>query len=111
MFRKFKSELRYPAEFSWLIGLVFFLPLFEAPKNLCWLGYVLTWLCNRFRARDWGGPWDKWDSPAYVTRDRDTPLIGGVLSCPASHNVASHSTQREVVPLLGTTFEEKDRWP
>jgi len=23
---------------------------------------VLTWLYNRFRARDWGGPWDNWDS-------------------------------------------------
>jgi len=62
MFRKIRSELRYPAEFFWLLALVFFLPLFEAPKNLCWLGYVLTWLYGRFRARDWGGPWDKWDS-------------------------------------------------
>jgi hypothetical protein len=26
------------------------LPLFEAPKNLCWLGYVLTWLYNRIGA-------------------------------------------------------------
>jgi len=57
-----RSELRYPVEFLWLIGLVFFLPLFEAPKNLCWLGYVLTWLYNRSRAREWGGPWDRWDS-------------------------------------------------
>jgi len=57
-----RSELRYPFEFLWLTGLVFFLPLFEAPKNLCWLGYVLTWLYNRFRAREWGGAWDRWDS-------------------------------------------------
>lgn len=54
-------ELRYPIEFFWLLGLVFFLPLFEAPKNLCWLGFVLAWLTNRARARDWGGPWDRWD--------------------------------------------------
>ena len=59
---KLRSELRYPVEFLWLIGLVFFLPLFEAPKNLCWLGYVLSWLYNRFRAREWGGAWDRWDS-------------------------------------------------
>jgi len=59
---KLGSELRYPFEFLWLIGLVFFLPLFEAPKNLCWLGYVFTWLYNRARAREWGGPWDRWDS-------------------------------------------------
>lgn len=54
-------ELRYPIEFYWLLGLVFFLPLFEAPKNLCWLGFVLSWLTNRARAHDWGGPWDRWD--------------------------------------------------
>jgi O-antigen ligase len=57
-----KSELRYPVEFSWLLGLVFFLPMFEAPKNLCWLGYVLTWLYNRVRSGEWGGRWDGWDS-------------------------------------------------
>jgi len=57
-----KSELPYPAEFFWLLALVFFLPLFEAPKNICWLGYLLTWLYNRIRKRDWGGPWDRWDS-------------------------------------------------
>ncbi|HVQ62221.1 MAG TPA: O-antigen ligase family protein [Burkholderiales bacterium] len=54
-------ELPYPAEFFWLLALVFFLPLFEAPKNICWGAYVLTWLYNRARARDWGGPWDRWD--------------------------------------------------
>ncbi len=53
--------LRYPMEFFWLLALVFFLPLFEAPKNICWLAYVLTWAYNRARARDWGGPWDRWD--------------------------------------------------
>src|SRR5258705_10054736 len=54
-------ELPYPAEFFWLLGLVFFLPLFEAPKNICLAAYLLTWLYNRARARDWGGPWDRWD--------------------------------------------------
>jgi O-antigen ligase len=53
--------LPYPAEFFWLLGLVFFLPLFEAPKNICWAAYLLTWLYHRARARDWGGPWDRWD--------------------------------------------------
>jgi O-antigen ligase len=55
-------ELRYPVEFLWLIALVFFLPLFEAPKHICLAGFVLTWLANRVRARDWGGPWDRWDT-------------------------------------------------
>lgn len=62
MFSRFKPELRYPVEFAWLLALAFFLPLFEAPKNLCWLGYVLAWLYNRMRDRDWGGPWDRWGS-------------------------------------------------
>jgi O-antigen ligase len=57
-----RLELRYPLEFFWLVALAFFLPLFEAPKNICWLAYVLTWVYNRARARDWGGPWDRWDS-------------------------------------------------
>jgi O-antigen ligase len=56
-----RTESQYPVEFSWLLGLAFFLPLLEAPKNLCWLGYALTWLYNRIRAREWGGPWDRWD--------------------------------------------------
>ena len=55
-------ELRYPVEFFWLLALAFFLPLYEAPKNICWLAYVLTWIYNRARAREWGGPWDRWDS-------------------------------------------------
>jgi len=55
-------ELRYPIEFSWLLALVFFLPLFEVPKHICLVGFVLTWLTNRALARDWGGPWDRWDS-------------------------------------------------
>ena len=60
--RKLRAELRHPAEFGWLLALVFFLPLFEAPKNLCWLGYLITWLYRRYRNKDWGGPWDRWDS-------------------------------------------------
>lgn len=55
-------ELRYPAEFLWLIALAFFLPLFEAPKHICLAGFVVTWLANRVHAREWGGPWDRWDT-------------------------------------------------
>lgn len=40
----------------------FVLPQFEAPKNLLWIVYVMLWLVNRWRARDFGGPWDSWDS-------------------------------------------------
>ena len=38
------------------------LPQFEAPKNLLWIAYVLLWIVNRSRTREFGGPWDAWDS-------------------------------------------------
>jgi len=43
-----------------LLALAFFLPLWEAPKNLASLAFVLVWLANRIRARDFGGRWDVW---------------------------------------------------
>jgi O-antigen ligase len=49
------------AEIGLLIALCVFLPLFEAPKTLAWLGYVLLWIVNRARAGDWGGRWGLWD--------------------------------------------------
>jgi O-antigen ligase len=45
-----------------LIALAFVLPLFEFPKNLLWLVFVAIWLLNRWRMRDFGGPWDHWDT-------------------------------------------------
>ncbi len=53
---------RYPVEMGVLVALCFFLPLLEAPKNLLWVAYALTWLVNRVRQRDFGGPWDAWDT-------------------------------------------------
>jgi O-antigen ligase len=50
------------AELAALVALCFFLPLYEAPKNLAWAAYVLIWLAKRFRARNFGGPWDGWDT-------------------------------------------------
>jgi O-antigen ligase len=52
---------RYPAEFALLLGLAFFLPLREAPKNLLWLAYVVVWVVNRARAHDAGGAPDLWE--------------------------------------------------
>lgn len=48
-------------EFAFLIGLVFFLPLMEVPKNLCWFGFVLTWSINCYREKSLG-PWQLSDS-------------------------------------------------
>jgi O-antigen ligase len=45
-----------------LAALLFCLPLFEAPKNVLWAIYVLVWLANRARVRDFGGRWDVWDT-------------------------------------------------
>jgi O-antigen ligase len=56
------KKVRFPVETGLLIAFCVFLPLFEAPKNLAWLGYVGAWLLNRTRARDFGGRWDPWDS-------------------------------------------------
>jgi O-antigen ligase len=50
------------AEFWILAGLLFTLPLFEAPKNILWVLYVLVWLVSRARDRDFGGRWDAWDT-------------------------------------------------
>jgi O-antigen ligase len=49
-------------EIGLLLALCVVLPLYEAPKNLAWAAYVVVWLANRVRARDFGGPWDLWDT-------------------------------------------------
>jgi O-antigen ligase len=49
-------------ELGLLVALCLVLPLYEAPKNIFCLLYLLTWIFNRLRARDAGGPWDSWDT-------------------------------------------------
>lgn len=49
-------------EVGLLLALCIFLPLYEAPKNLAWAAYVIVWLTNRARTRDFGGRWDLWDT-------------------------------------------------
>lgn len=49
-------------EIGLLVGLCLFLPLYEAPKNVLWLLYLLVWASNRVRAKEAGGPWDTWDT-------------------------------------------------
>jgi O-antigen ligase len=50
------------AEISLLLGLAFFFPLYEAPKNILGVLYFGFWAVNRWRAGGWGGPWGRWDS-------------------------------------------------
>lgn len=53
---------RRRAELGALVALCFFLPLYEAPKGIAWLVYVVVWIANRFHERDFGGRWDGWDT-------------------------------------------------
>ena len=59
---KFALAFAYPIEAILLIGLIFCLPVFEAPKNILWLAYAVVWIVNRARGGKWGGSWDGWDS-------------------------------------------------
>lgn len=56
------TNFRNPLEFLLLALLLFAIPAFEAPKNLLWLAYLVTWLINRYPQRDFGGRWDRWDT-------------------------------------------------
>src|SRR3954469_22465992 len=49
-------------ELAFLLLLCIALPLYEAPKNVAWLAYTLIWFANRARTREFGGPWDIWDT-------------------------------------------------
>src|SRR5476651_1353375 len=62
MILKSWREWRYPLEFALLLLFILFLPLREAPKNIFWFAYVVTWVANRARARDFGPPWGNWDT-------------------------------------------------
>lgn len=57
-----EKMFKRPTEFILLLGLVIALPLFEAPKNLLWGAWIIAWLYHRVRDKDYGGPWDTWDS-------------------------------------------------
>jgi len=56
------KSVRFPVETGILLALCIFLPLAEAPKNLLWGAYLVAWLVNRVRAREFGGRWDAWDT-------------------------------------------------
>lgn len=49
-------------ELALLVGLLAALPILEAPKNVFWGLYAVAWIVNRARRRDFGGPWDSWDT-------------------------------------------------
>jgi O-antigen ligase len=57
-----RTSISARIEREMLVALAFVLPLFEAPKNLLWIAFIAVWLVNRWRARDFGGRWDHWDT-------------------------------------------------
>jgi O-antigen ligase len=57
-----RAQISERVERGALLALAFILPLFEAPKNVLWIALLAIWLANRWRARDFGGPWDRWDT-------------------------------------------------
>ena len=56
-----QTKVRFPIELGLLVAFCVFLPVAEAPKNLAWIAYGVTWLVNRVRSRDAGGRWRAWD--------------------------------------------------
>jgi O-antigen ligase len=67
-------------ELGTLLALAFVLPLFEAPKNLLWMAFLAIWLANRFRARDFGGPWNYWDTliVLWIASGYASALLAGI---------------------------------
>src|SRR5262245_20690479 len=56
------KKTRFPVETGLLAAFCFFLPLLELWKNLALVAYLVAWLSNRMRARDFGGGWRLSDS-------------------------------------------------
>ena len=48
---------QFDLRFVFLIGLLIFLPSFEAPKNLFALFFVVSWVVIAKRENNWGGKW------------------------------------------------------
>ncbi|MEO8134237.1 MAG: O-antigen ligase family protein [Betaproteobacteria bacterium] len=65
MLSAFYRSFKHPAEFLLLLLLVFFIPLFEVPKNILIVLFAMVWIVNRYQAgwdANCGGPWRAWDT-------------------------------------------------
>ncbi len=47
-----------------IYALIFFLPLYEAPKNIAIVFVLALWTTRSLLTSDWGGSWSKWDTSA-----------------------------------------------
>ncbi len=59
-----------------LLAMVAFLPALEAPKKIAVVLFLAFWVINRWRSKEWGGPWSGWDFAALA-------LIGGAYASAA----------------------------
>ena len=59
-----------------LLAMVAFLPALEAPKKIAVVLFLVFWVINRWRSKEWGGPWSSWDFTALA-------LIGGAYASAA----------------------------
>ncbi|HEX9194956.1 MAG TPA: O-antigen ligase family protein [Azonexus sp.] len=59
-----------------LLAMVAFLPALEAPKKITVVLFLASWVINRWRSKEWGGPWSGWDFAALA-------LIGGAYASAA----------------------------
>jgi O-antigen ligase len=58
-----RVEVRLQQALLWLLAFFLFaLPLVEAPKNLAAAAYILVWGLYVGRTRDFGGPWNRYDT-------------------------------------------------
>lgn len=60
------TNLHSPQKFEiyFLYALAFFLPLYEAPKNLAVAMVTIMWIIRSFTSSNWGHAWSKWDTSA-----------------------------------------------
>src|SRR5262249_20213339 len=58
-----QGAARLEAAMLWVLAFFLFsLPLVEAPKNISGVLYLLLWLAYGVRTRDFGGPWNRYDT-------------------------------------------------
>ena len=49
-----------------LVLLIFSIPIFEAPKNIFFLAFIVSWILLSYKKGDWGGRWIFLDSLFFV---------------------------------------------
>lgn len=96
-----------------LLAMVAFLPALEAPKKIAVVLFLASWVINRWRSKEWGGPWSGWDFAALA-------LIGGAYASAvfgafwpdkglgAANDVLIYSLV--FLALRRSRFEEKFLW-